>query len=88
MNGTLEVGQGVIYADAKGVDHKALVTVAWDATTVNLVFVSSDETRRDEYGRQIERATSVSHVSIMGAHGGNWRLPGEKQNPYKPPAAQ
>ena len=69
----VSVGDLVIYRDAKGKDHQALVTTVfhggqtWEeycslyqtVPMVNLIFVSSDESRTDGYGRQIERETSV-----------------------------
>jgi hypothetical protein len=65
----VSVGDGVIYRDAKGNDHQALVTTvfngghSWEeyvrlfktSPMVNLIFASSDESRTDWYGRQIER---------------------------------
>lgn len=81
----LEIGDPVIWVDSKGVDHNALVTAIWSQTCINVVFVSSDETRRDDCGRQIERQTSASHMSVMNVHGFYWRLPEEEKAPYTPP---
>lgn len=43
----------------------------------NLVFTSKDPERKDSYGRQIERATSVVHKSKQPAHGSFWCWPDE-----------
>lgn len=80
------VGQKVIFTDPVGVDHDALVTAVWGETCVNVVYVSGDESRRDSYGRQVERNTSVTHGSTTGwPHGNYWRFDGEPKNGYKPP---
>ena len=42
---------------------------------VNLVYVSTDEAKRDPYGRQLERASSVSYGGGVGVTWGyNWTL--------------
>ena len=72
----LEIGNKVTFFDAKGKPHKALITANWgglnETPSLNLVFVTEDETKTDSYGRQIERATSVVHQSNQGAHGMYW----------------
>lgn len=93
-NNTMEeripkTGDTVIYCDTKGVDHHALITVAWGATPtgcVNLLWVSGDESKTDQYGRQIERQSSCVHKTSQGAHGNYWRWPEEEPNAYTPPA--
>lgn len=50
---------------------------------INLVFVSDDPNRQDSNGRQIERASSVSHISDNCVHGYNWRWPDEEPNPVR-----
>lgn len=79
------LGQRVIFCDAKGHDHEALVTAVWSETCINVVYVSSDEAKQDNFGRQIERATSVCRVTEGVAHGFYWRLPDEARKPYQPP---
>lgn len=81
----LEIGDPVIWVDSKGRDHNALVTAIWSATCINVVFVSSDENRKDDCGRQIERQTSATHMSVQGVHGFYWRLPTEEKAGYVPP---
>lgn len=44
---------------------------------VNLVYCSKDTMKKDPYGRQIERATSVVHKSNQPAHGNYWCWPDE-----------
>ncbi len=83
----LEVGDLVVYCDPKGNDHKALVTAVWTPTCINLVLVSPDSEKQDSYGRQIERQTSMTHVSESEVHGFYWRRPDEEKNPYKAPLA-
>lgn len=82
------LGQKVVFCDAKSIDHDALVTAVWSDTCINVVWVSGDESRTDTYGRQVERQTSVTHATVMGqAHGNYWRFDSEPRNEYKPPQA-
>ena len=82
-------GDLVIYHDEVGTPFNALVTAgAFEYLEVeraatgylNVLFVSEDVTKKDNYGRQIERASSVSHVSQTTAWGRYWRWPDEKSN--------
>lgn len=89
-----KVGDHVIYYDSTGKAHKALITGAWDTDSmieypyVNLVYVSSDETKTDSYGRQIERFTSTSHGRANGACYGNyWLWANEEPNSYRAPSS-
>lgn len=83
----VNVGDIVIYHDEVGTPFNALVTsggyeYSEDKTTcwINVLFVSDDATKKDNYGRQIERASSVSHVSKTTAWGRYWRRPDEEAN--------
>lgn len=70
--GILEVGDVVTYRDENGVDHNAIVTVVHGNTAqscINVMYASSDETKRDSWGRQVERASSVQRQSEFTAHG-------------------
>lgn len=70
-----KIGDPVIYVDQFGVPHDALLTQVWDQTeapSVNLVIVSADESKKDQYGRQIEHHTSVVHHSYQSAAGRKW----------------
>lgn len=40
---------------------------------INLVYVSKDKAKDDQYGRQTERRTSVGHVNNNTAHGFFWK---------------
>jgi hypothetical protein len=43
--------------------------------SLNLTYVSDDESKVDQYGRQIERgSTSVVHQSNQAAHGRYWQF--------------
>jgi hypothetical protein len=95
------VGSVVIFTDAHGVDHNALVTAVFGEVShnpgddddsalympcLNAVWVSSDESKQDPYGRQIERDhTSIVHASSQPAHGVYWRWPGDPKNPIQAP---
>ncbi len=61
-----------------GKTHEYGVWCEWEegksAPSVNLVFVSSDASRKDDCGRQIERETSVTHKTSQQAHGFYWVL--------------
>lgn len=53
---------------------------------INLVLVMTDEKNRDQYGRQIERQTSVEHQAQSTAKGRCWRFPDEpSEAPMQPP---
>lgn len=64
----------VLFTDAVGKTHHAIVTADWGSDSwpdgaVNLVYVSDDENLTDPYGRQIVRQTSVVHKNNQSAHG-------------------
>ena len=72
----MKIGDKVIFTDAVGNFHYALVTAVWgqgETPSLNVVYVSDDESQTDQYGRQITRATSVVHESNQHAHGMKWR---------------
>ncbi len=77
-----EIGQTVVFVDAHGMGHPALITAVHGSSgpnwqpSINLVFVTDDTSKTDPYGRQIERNTSVVHKSMQGAHGMFWEFPG------------
>ena len=78
MEQLVMVGQSVIYTDTHREDHLALVTavhgVADKMPAINVVYISSDETKTDPYGRQLERASSATHVSNNSSHAYCWRF--------------
>lgn len=68
------VGEFVTYYDEFGVPHNALVTANWGGvenpnTSINVVYVSGDDSKTDSYGRQMERASSVVPGHLQSAHG-------------------
>ncbi len=90
MERKYDLNARIVYVDPKGERHSALVTVWWTGSDpipeyvsatgepgCNLVFVSNDPDRRDPYGRQLERATSVVHKSKQPAAGNYWCWPDE-----------
>lgn len=84
----LKVGGDVIYVDPYGVQHAALVTAVWGAVDnpenppcINVVYVSSDDSKQDSYGRQMERQTSLVNKRYQPAHGNYYMMPGETPNP-------
>lgn len=82
-----QIGEPVIFCDPRGNDHNALVTAVWTPTCINAVLVSADEAKTDQYGRQIERPTSICHASQMQAPGYYWRRPEEPRNERREPLA-
>jgi len=76
----LQVRDHVVFVDAVGKRHEALLTEVWGEAapcSVNLVYVSGDPSKTDPYGRQIERETSVVHKSYQSAHGMYWAFADE-----------
>lgn len=84
---TAKINDVVIYTTPTGIDCNALVTEVWghSAACLNLVYTSPNEKERDDYGRQTKRESSVSHASVSGVHGRNWRWPDEAKPEYKAP---
>lgn len=72
-----QVGDVIEYVDEVSVPHKALVTIYFGGNSpngaLNCVYLSSDPQKSDPYGRQVERASSVSRQSEHTAHGRFWR---------------
>lgn len=84
MERTLKIGDPIVYVDAYRTRHNALVTRVWGSSPggggqpgCNLLWVSGDDTKTDPYGRQIERATSVVHLSGQPAGAFCWCWPDE-----------
>lgn len=75
------IGDHVICVDPTGKEHNALVTSVFqgaqvNAPSLNLVYVSDDESATDQYGRQLaSRVTSTVHESNQYAHGNYWKHP-------------
>ncbi len=88
-----EIGDAVVYHNEKGVAHNALITCVWGDYMVNVVFVSSNESQKDDYGRQTIRESSVTmkgegeFATQSCAHGRYARYPHEEPVPYTAPQA-
>lgn len=80
-----EIGDCVTYTDEVGTPHPALVTNQFNTNgwydthpeqglpPINLVFVSGDPARTDNYGRQTEHKASIAHKEHqVGVHGNFW----------------
>ena len=81
----VNVGDHVIFTDTHRQQHSALVTEVWDGgpdveqredslPAINLLYVVEDDSRRDQYGRQIERESSVVHLAMNSAEANCWSL--------------
>lgn len=68
-----EIGDAIVFRDPKGEEHDALVQFVHNPSLLNLVFISSDPARGDNYGRQVEHATSVGLWQMTSANGFYWR---------------
>ncbi len=86
MKRKLENGMHVKVVDEVGTLHDGLVTNCWGnnevedgkaGPTINVLFVTSDPTKRDQYGEQIERLSSCSHKLNSHAPGRYWYFPDE-----------
>jgi hypothetical protein len=84
----VNVGDHVIFTDTRRKQHSALVTEVWDGgpeveqvreslPAINLLYVVDDETRMDQYGRQIERESSVVPVESNSAEANCYTLVNE-----------
>jgi len=82
----VNVGDHIIFTDTHRRQHSALVTEVWDSgveqrrdslPAVNLLYVVDDETRMDQYGRQIERESSVVPVESNSAGANCYHLVNE-----------
>lgn len=87
----IQVGQHVVFVDSKRGWHQALVTAVWGEPhlssmsqahgeqftypCINLVCVSGDPAKDDQYGRQIERETSIPYFRDSSAPGFCWLFP-------------
>lgn len=80
----VQIGDAVVFVDPYGKEHQALVTTVFTSghpgddgpkPSVNVVYVSGDETKYDQYGRQVERSTSVVNEVNQAAHGMFWKEP-------------
>lgn len=75
----IQSGDTVRYITEDYSEVDALVTQVWGSfddkivvPCINLVYVTPADDRRDSYGKQIERASSVQHVSQSSVRGRVW----------------
>lgn len=77
-----QVGDAIVYTNPLGQDINALVCSSWAGPndlypSINVAYVSTDPGMQDNYGRQLGRASSVTHAKNQSAPGNYWRRPGE-----------
>lgn len=92
MERTYDQNSKVDFVDEHGVRHSALVSQWWlgQGGTIesyravqnqepgcNLLFVTSETGKTDNYGAQIERRTSMVHKTVQVAPGNYWLWPDE-----------
>lgn len=65
----MKIGDHCIYVDPRGNHRAALCTAVHGPNCINVVVVNNDEKQRDDYGRKIERATSVVSRQNQEAQG-------------------
>jgi hypothetical protein len=69
------IGKPVSFADPWGKLHEAFITYCFsvgeddEPMCINVVFVSQDAAKTDQYGRQVERYTSVMRRGEFSTHG-------------------
>jgi len=84
MERELEIGSVVLFVDNRYQVHEALVTAIHgnpkEKPCINLVYVTKDDSRQDGYGRQIDRETSVVHISNNSAGGYCWQFGDEEHH--------
>lgn len=66
------VGDVVKVTDELGVSHNGLVTAVHGASCINAVYITKDQSKRDPYGNQVERLSSLSKKSDNTAANGRY----------------
>ncbi len=91
-----KVGDVIVYHNERGVPHNGLITAVWGDYMVNILHISSNESQKDDYGRQVIRESSVPMIGYpfgqpnaegSCVHGRYARYPEEAPVEYKEPAA-
>jgi hypothetical protein len=59
MKNAPKVGDSVVVTDEHGKVHNGLVTAVHGPKCINAIYLSDDENKRDPYGRQVERLSSL-----------------------------
>lgn len=62
------VGDFVLYVDESGIKHCGIVSAVFGPEHINIIYVSENPLKTDEYGRQIERGLTVSNRKMPGEH--------------------
>lgn len=70
----VSLGSTVEYVDEVGVPHDALVTCVHTPFCINLVYVTKQNDKVDQYGNQLERVSSCTIEGQYVAHGRFFRL--------------
>ena len=68
----MEIGDVVKVTDEHGKVHNGLVTAVHGPACINTVFISDDPTKRDPYGHQLERLSSLQAKSEHTAPNGRY----------------
>ena len=81
---TVKIGEAIKVVDEVGVQHDALCTTNWgndttEKNTINVVFVSKDPAKRDQYGQQKEHLSSCQHRDVTTAPGRYWFKNGDRK---------
>ncbi len=91
-----KIGDSVVYHNERGVPHNGLITCVWGDFMINVVYVSSNDSQKDDYGRQTIRESSVPMYGYPFGesipeghcvHGRYARYPEEEPVQYRPPEA-
>lgn len=74
---TVTIGEAIKVVDEHGVQHDALCTQNWgndtgEKNTINIVYISKDANKRDQYGAQKEHLSSCQHRDMTTAPGRYW----------------
>jgi len=66
------VGKAVVYFTSRRLPVPALMTARWSDSCMNVVTLSQDDKAVDPHGRQLDRETSVVHISWNDAKACCW----------------
>lgn len=72
MKDASKVGDVVKVTDEVGVEHNGLVTAVHGPACINVVYLSADPAKRDPYGQQMERLSSLQKKSVTTAPRGRF----------------
>lgn len=74
--------EGKYVADANGflISEELPETKGKHWPCINLLYVSSEESEQDQYGRQIKREASVVHIASNTAGANCWQWPDEEHH--------